>query len=113
MPSRTLNRVLWAAVFIVLAALGLTTRADLEVYFAGVGKLDVREEPAGGTVYLRWRGQIDAPMESRLIDAFDRYRGERRKFVLSLSSPGGMIDHGARVVRLLQKIGETNDIDNS
>ena len=111
MPSRIVNRVLWAAVLLAIAVLGLKTRDDLDDFFEGVGKLDVREATADGTVVLRWRGKIDAPMESRITEAFERHRAEGRKFVLSLSSPGGSLDHGARVVRLLRKIGETHGIE--
>jgi hypothetical protein len=39
----------------------------------GVGKLDARLAPEDDTVYLTWRGKIDAPMESRIAEAFERH----------------------------------------
>ncbi len=111
MPSRTINRLIWAAVLLLIAGLALQTRDNLDLYFMGVGKLEVRAEPEEDAVFLFWRGKIDAPMESRIADAFERHKGEARKFILSLSSPGGSLDHGSRVVRLLRKIGETHGIE--
>ncbi|MBK9077809.1 MAG: hypothetical protein WBP38_04270 [Hyphomicrobium sp.] len=111
MPSRALNRLLWAAVLLAIVVLGFKTRDNLELYFAGVGTLDVREAPDGGTVYLNWRGKIAAPMASRIAEAYERYQGTAGTFVLSLSSPGGSLAHGADVVRLLRKIKETHRLD--
>ena len=96
---------------LLLVVLGLKTRDNLDAFLEGVGKLEVREGPGGGTVYLRWSGQIDAPMESRIAAAFERYRTGGQKFVLSLASYGGSLDHGAKVVRLLRKISETHSIE--
>ena len=111
MPSRALNRLVWPALLLLIAVLALKTRDNFETLFEGVGKLDERVEPASGTVYLRWRGKIEAPMESRIADAFERHRSESRTFVLSLSSSGGSLDQGASVMRLLRKIGETHKIE--
>ena len=96
---------------LLLAGLGLKTRDNLDTYFEGVGKLEVREEPENKTVYLKWRGKIDAPMESRIAEAFALHQSSARRFVLSLSSLGGSLSHGARVVQLLRKIGETHGIE--
>ena len=111
MPSRTANRLMWAAVLLLIAGLALQTRDNLDLYFMGVGKLEVRVAPEVETVFLFWRGKIEAPMESRVAEAFERHKGAARKYILSLSSPGGSLDHGARVVRLLRKIGETHGIE--
>ena len=91
--------------------LGLKTRDNLESFFEGVGKLEVRDVSADGTVYLSWRGKIDAPMESRLAEAFEQHQAGARRFVLLLSSSGGSLSHGARVVQLLRKIGVTHGIE--
>jgi hypothetical protein len=111
MPSSSANRFIWAAVLLLIAGLALQTRDNLDLYFMAVGKLDVRATPEEGTVFLVWRGKIDAPMESRIAEAFERHKGEARKFILSLSSPGGSLDHGSRVARLLRKMGETHGIE--
>lgn len=111
MPSRSLNRLLWVLALLGIVYFGFKAQDTLDAYFIGVGSLSVREEPAQDTVYLTWRGRIDAPMEARLREAFEKYQGSTRTFVLDLSSPGGAIDHGARVVRLLRQVRETHRLD--
>jgi hypothetical protein len=110
MPSRNLNRLLWAAVLIAIIVLGYKTRDNLELYFAGVGTLDVRAVPESDTVYLNWRGKIAAPMASRIAEAYERHQNAST-FVLSLSSPGGSLGHGAEVVRLLRRISESHRLE--
>lgn len=109
--SRGWNRLIWGAIVIVLAILVVKTRDDLAMYFAGVGKLEVRVDPAQDAVILDWRGAIEAPMASRISEAFDRHRNDARRFVLSLSSPGGSLEHGGEMVRLLRRMRETHDVD--
>lgn len=111
MPTGSINRLIWAALLVLLAVLALQTRDNLDVFFDSVGKLEVRKDPDDQTVYLRWRGKIDAPMESRISDAFDVQKAGARRFVLVLSSPGGSLDHGAKVIRLLRRIEETHSVE--
>jgi hypothetical protein len=111
MPSPSINRLIWAAMLALLAVLAFKTRDNLDVFFDSVGKLEVRKDQDTQTVYLRWRGKIDAPMESRITDAFDVQKASSRRFVLVLSSPGGSLDHGAKVIRLLRKIEETHSVE--
>lgn len=113
MPSGSLNRLIWGAVIVLLVVLGLKTRDHFAVYFEGIGKLDVRAIPGEDTVYLRWRGKIEAPMASRIAEAFDRHKAEAHTFILSLSSPGGSLDQGAEVVRLLRRIGVAHTLVTS
>lgn len=96
---------------IALAILVVQTRDTIERYFEGVGTLEVREVPERDTVYLTWRGAIDAPMASRVAEAFERHNGAGRTFVLSISSLGGSLDHGAQVARLLRRIGQTHTLE--
>ncbi len=111
MPSRNANRLIWAAVLLLIAVLAVQTRGNLDAFYMGVGTLEARIVPSEDTVHLRWRGKIDAPMESRIAEAFELHKDAARKFVLILSSPGGSLDHGARVVRLLRKIGATHGFE--
>lgn len=98
---------------VLLVVLAFKTRDHFAAYFAGVGKLDVRVISEDGTVYLRWRGKIDAPMASRIAEAFERHKGEAQKIILALSSPGGSLDQGAEVVRLLDRIRRTHELVTS
>lgn len=111
MPSRNLNRMLWAGVIVLLIVFGMKMTDTIELIYAGVGKLYERDAPEEDTVYLRWRGKIDAPMAARLTEAFEKYGGRRQRFVLALSSPGGSVGHGGEVVRLLNKFGATHRIE--
>jgi ATP-dependent protease ClpP protease subunit len=110
MPSRSLNRLIWGAMIVLLVVLAFKTREHFSAYFAKVGTLDVRAVPGEDTVYLRWRGKIEAPMAARIAEAFDRYKGSVHTFTLTLASPGGSLDQGADVVRLLRRIGETHEL---
>lgn len=111
MPSRELNRILWGVVLVLIAVFAILARDKLDDFLLTVGTLDVRPAPEEDTVYLRWRGKIDAPMESRIAEAFERHRNDGHKFVLALSSPGGSLGHGARVARLLSRMSETHRIE--
>lgn len=111
MPSRALNRILWVSILLLLAVLVVQTRDNLDAFFSGVGKLDVTPAADNETVLLYWRGKIDAPMASRIQEAFDQHRRTARRFVLSLSSPGGSLQHGGQVVALLRQIRRTHTLD--
>jgi ATP-dependent protease ClpP protease subunit len=110
MPSGSLNRLIWGVMLVLLVVLAFKTQDHFAAYFATVGKLDVRAVPGEDTVYLRWRGKIEAPMASRIAEAFERHKAEAHTFILSLSSPGGSLDQGAEVVRLLRRIGEAHTL---
>lgn len=111
MPSRKLNRVLWVSVLLLIAVLVIQTRDNLEMFFAGIGKLEVTVDGDGETVRLYWRGKIDAPMASRIAEAYDQHRDKAQKFVLSLSSPGGSLSHGGQVVALLRQIRRSHTLE--
>lgn len=108
MPSGLRNRLIWGVMIVLLVVLAFQTRDHFAAYFQTVGQLDARVIAGKDTLYLRWRGKIDAPMASRIAEAFERYKGEGHKIVLALSSPGGSVDQGAEVVRLLSKIRQTH-----
>ena len=111
MPSRNHNRALWGIVLLGLVILAFKTRDNLEAYFMGVGTLDaVSTTGETSMLHLRWTGRIDAPMASRIAEAFEKHRNVRG-VALSLSSPGGDLDHGAEVIRVLRKIGATHTLE--
>ncbi len=102
------NRLIWGAMIVLLVVLAFKTRDHFAAYFESVGQLDVRTLPDKGIVYLRWRGKIAAPMASRIAEAFERHKGDGHKIILALSSPGGSVDEGAEVVRLLRRIRQSH-----
>lgn len=111
MFSRSTNRLLWAGVLVLVVFFGFQARDTLENFHFGIGRLDVVDSEADGTLYLSWRGKIDAPMAARIAEAYETAGRARRRIVLTLSSPGGALDHGAEVVRLLQRMADTHEFE--
>ncbi len=111
MFSKQLNRILWVTVIVLIAFFAYRAQDTIEMALSGVGKLDVKPEPENATLYMRWRGKVDPPMAQRIADAYDKYGGEASRIVLSLSSLGGSLEHGAEVVRLLQRIGHSRRLE--
>ena len=111
MPSRGINRVLWIAALLAIIILGFKTRDRFDILFARVGTLTVSEEPERGAVIMRWNGMIEAPMARRIAEVFAEKRATAKVFILSLSSPGGTLNQGAEVARLLRTIGETHRLE--
>lgn len=106
-PAR-LNRIIWAGVLSLLAILALKTKNDLELRFARVGTFTSQADILHETLFLHWEGKIDAPFADRIAEAFAEHKGQVKTVELSLDSPGGLVDYGATVIRLLKKISETH-----
>jgi ATP-dependent protease ClpP protease subunit len=62
--------------------------------------LSISEEP--NRIVLGWSGPVQEPMSERVAAAIDRYKGDRRRLVLMLNSPGGSIEHGRKVVAAIR-----------
>lgn len=103
MISQSMSRLLWVLFAVTTVVLGYSARDVIKERMAGVGELHVAEG-VDGRVVLAWDGRIEAPMAGQLRDAFARHGGAA-SFALVLNSPGGSLDHGAEVIRLLQSIG--------
>ena len=108
MNEKQVMRALWIVFTVAAVGLGFQFSDQLEGMFARRGTLTVTEE--AGTVWLRWRGAIEAPLHAKLEEAFRARQGGGR-FVLSLASPGGKVDHGGEVVRLIKSMQRTHSID--
>lgn len=111
MPLGNINRLVWAAMLVLLAVLAVRTSKNFETYFATVGRLDVSEQAGEGAVKLSWTGRIEAPMARRIAEVFRQHSNDRRPFLLALSSPGGSLEHGAEVAKLLREIAGTRQLD--
>lgn len=98
---------------LVLAVLAVRTRDHFAAYFEKIGTLDVRTVPDKDLIYLKWRGKIAAPMANRISEALAAHEGDGSKIILSLSSPGGSVDEGAKVIRLLRAIREKHALVTS
>lgn len=104
MLSRRLNRILWVTVIALTVLFAMRAQDTIDLAMSGIGKLDVTHDPQSGELRLRWRGKIEAPMAQQISEAVSKDEGPISKIVLSLSSPGGSLDHGAEVIALLDKI---------
>ncbi|MEL6373490.1 MAG: hypothetical protein AAFR04_05930 [Pseudomonadota bacterium] len=107
-----------AGVFLcaLLAGAAITTVAT---GFAGeaqakrkAGKLTVRHVPKKRMVVLYWKGTVARPMANEIRDAFELYRNnDVQRFVLSLSSGGGYVSEGVRVIEVMRKIKQGFRLD--
>src|SRR5262245_9434594 len=101
MPHRRTFGLLWLGFAAAFGVLAWQFRDHIEEVLAARGRLTVESRP--DSVLLRWRGLIEAPLASRLDEAFrDHARGNRR-FVLSLHSPGGSLEHGRDVIQVIRR----------
>lgn len=64
-----------------------------------------------GTVVLNWRGPIMPPMAGQIKDAFEAHKRQATRFVLRISSQGGLVPEGERVIELMRQIKTTHQID--
>jgi ATP-dependent protease ClpP protease subunit len=109
MANRQLSRLLWGVFAVAIVVLGYQFNDRLDMIFATRGELKVEESP--GQVTLRWRGAIEAPMAARIEEAFRTHSAGQPRFVLSLASPGGQLDHGREVIRVMKRMQQTHAVD--
>jgi hypothetical protein len=109
MSNRLISRLLWLTFAAAIVVLAWQFRDRLEMMFSARGELTVEEQP--DRVVLRWRGDIKAPLAARLEDAFRAHAGNTRRFLISLHSPGGALDEGRDVIRLIRRMQKTHAVD--
>lgn len=106
-----MNRVVW---LVMLSLIVFFADRAYDKMAADAGSLDVRiEKSEPGTVVLKWRGPIEHPMASEIAEAFNANRDHADRFLLVLSSPGGLLSHGNDVIRLLETIKKTHRLDTA
>ena len=66
-----------------------------------------------GTVHLAWNGPVAAPMASKIREAFEDRKEQASRFVLLLSSNGGSVAEGERVIEVLRQIKKTHSLDTA
>jgi ATP-dependent protease ClpP protease subunit len=64
-----------------------------------------------GTVIMTWQGPIAAPMANQIRDAFESRKRQATRFVFRLSSHGGSVAEGERVIEVLRQIKSTHELD--
>lgn len=76
-----------------------------------LGQLRVGSSPAHpGAIVLSWSGRIAAPMASQIKDAFEQRKYTATKVVLRLTSGGGSVDEGERVIKVLRDIKTSHQL---
>ena len=109
MNEKQVMRTLWIVFAIAAIALGFQFRDQLEGVFARRGTFTATEE--GGVVVMRWRGAIEAPLAAKIDETFRAHERGGARFLLVLASPGGKVDHGGEVVRLIKAIQRSHSVD--
>ena len=92
----------------VAVAAGIMISAGLSRATLPTG-LTVLEEP--DRVLMRWNGPVEPPMLDRFEAAFRAREGDSRRIVISLSSPGGLVEYGYQVISLIKKEARAHTID--
>ena len=64
-----------------------------------------------GAVQMSWHGPIAAPMANRIRDAFEERKGQSSRLVLIISSGGGSVAEGERVIEVLRQIKRTHTLE--
>lgn len=72
-------------------------------------ELTLREQP--NQIVMHWRGPVAPPMLERFEEAFERFEGDERRIVISLDSPGGFVEHGRQIMKLIHKKSRNHQID--
>jgi ATP-dependent protease ClpP protease subunit len=111
MSHRQAFRLLWLGFAAAIVVLAWQFRDHLGTIFQARGELAVEER--SDRVVLRWRGVIEAPMASKLDEAYRAHGGRTQRFLIALHSPGGSLGHGRDVIRLIRRMQETHAVDTT
>ena len=66
-----------------------------------------------GTLVLSWQGPIAAPMANQIRDAFESQKRQSSSISFRISSQGGSVSEGERVIEVLRKIRETHELETT
>jgi ATP-dependent protease ClpP protease subunit len=108
MTPRAINRLVWVGMLAVIATLAWRYSGK---YLDGRGNLEVITDGAPETLMLSWSGEVRHPMADSIAKAFREHGGDRKRVVLVLDSPGGLLSHGNEVITELRRIGRTHALE--
>jgi len=63
------------------------------------------------TVHLNWQGPIMAPMANQIREAIESRKSQATRFVFRISSYGGSVGEGERVIDVLRQIKTTHQLE--
>ena len=76
------------------------------------GRLSVTQlNDSLNTIVLSWHSQIEVPMLRRFEEAFATWRNRTGRFVIDLSSPGGALYEGRRVIEFIERMKRSHRVD--
>ena len=96
-------------VFILLVIVALQSEKAALFGRGDFAVSQVKDRP--GVVQFTWRDDIDAPMALRLEAAFEEWAGRADVIILNLSSPGGALREGGKVIDVIDRMKRTHRID--
>ncbi|HUC47536.1 MAG TPA: hypothetical protein VMR94_13355, partial [Hyphomicrobiaceae bacterium] len=110
-PRRTANALIGAlalglSLFLQCAPASATElpRGELKVSLSST---------RANTVLLSWTGPVMAPMASQIREAFESRKGQASRFLLRVSSYGGSVAEGERVIEVLRQIKATHELETT
>lgn len=108
LPDRLIKALLVGAIFV---GGGLFWQHQSRV-FEDKGRLKVSQlDDADRSVVLSWHSEIEVPMVRRLEEAFDKWHGKTGRFVIDLSSRGGALYEGRKVVEFIAYMKKSKRVD--
>ncbi len=108
MGGALVNRMVWVGLMGIIIVMGQQF-FDKLARMGGTLTVITDGQPLD-TVKLRWEGPIQPPMKERIYEEWQKWRGEKRKIILSLNSNGGLVSYGGKVITLLRKIRKSNKL---
>lgn len=106
-PRRAWPALLAAAIAGLLFALGTPAQAQS----TPSGKLSIETDAGPGTVVLNWIGPVASPMAQLIESAFREHKQRTSRVVFKISSGGGSVAEGERVIEVLRQIRSTHPLE--
>lgn len=107
--SVMLNRLLLLVLFAIAGLMAWNFQQKL---YANKGRLVVSQsDVVPGAVEFLWSSEVDLPMARRFYEAFDEWKDKTRHFVIRLNSPGGSLDEGRDVIKVIERMKKTHRVD--
>ncbi len=101
----TANRLLFVA---LIAVAGLLAWQHQHKLFEDKGRLGVAIK--GQTAVLAWNSRVELPMARRISEAFERSKGQVKRFILILNSQGGSLHEGGKVIEVIDRMKRSHQV---
>ncbi len=112
MTPQLKNRLMLVATLAMLGAAAFIMARNEELIFRDKGELTVtRDASDPDTLVFVWRDKVEAPMARRFEESWREWKGQGRRVIIDLHSPGGDIAEGAEVIRVIERMKRTHIVD--